>query len=148
MRARNDPPSLLTILRLIRCVRTDPDQQYVLHDALLSRYGDDYEAYVARALRYAKEYGRRWGVLVSPSRLADAERGRPMYSWAERRRTEYSAIPFRVQPVNPFAPEASRHRLTKTMRRAVFSFVAMPREEELPERAYEMRGYDRFRSGR
>ena len=151
-RYRRDPPSLLTVLRLIRQVQHAPEERDVLHDALLERYGDDYEHHIESAIDYAHRYQRPWVVLVRPTQLIDAERGRPLYSWTERKRPSrrgFDPIPFFIKPANPgdfpasFA--AARWLPSKGSRRAVVTFVAEPRKARPEGRAYHLQGWERFR---
>ena len=142
-RHRRDPPSLLTVLRLARQVQREPEQRAVLHDALLERYGDDYEWIVADAISYAYLDKRPWVVLLQPTHLTDAERNRTVYSWAERRRgvdVKRRPLPFFVRPIDyrglDYQPKSKR---------AVITFVAEPGLEEPEERPYHLRGWERGR---
>ena len=149
-RHRRDPPSLLTVLRLIRQVQRAPEERPVLHDALLERYGDDYEYHIESAIDHAHRYERAWAVLVRPTQLIDAERGRSIYSWVARRRVPQSSPPYGREPLPFFVrpldfKDLPQFSPSKGSRRAVVTFVAEPRRARPEGRAYHLQGWERFR---
>lgn len=67
-------PSLDTILRLVEQVRQKKrGAKEVLHDALLDRYGEQYEVTLRRAHEYADRYGRTYYVRLDPEALTRAD---------------------------------------------------------------------------
>lgn len=147
-RHRRDPPSLLTILRLIRRVQRAPEERDVLHDALLERYGDDYEESVQSALIHAYQDDKPYAVFVSPTYLADAEHGTELAASSRLARrllpqVRRDPIPFQVRPLD--YKRNIRYNPSRSMRRAVISFVAEPRVTAPEGRAYYIQGWERFR---
>lgn len=148
---RRDVPSLLDVLRLTRLVRRHPEDWPVLHDALLERYGDDYEQHVQTALYYAFRDNKVYAVEISPHHLIDHEHWRP-----SRRSTStvkalnvprYDASRFQLGPfrVVQFGQDRSFGGLGRRgiYSAAVVSFVAAPSSEAPRGRAYTITNYRR-----
>lgn len=66
-------PSLETITKLAQRAPRDPRSRAVLHDALLARYGRQYEASVERAIEYAHTSNEPFHVRLNVSNLVKAD---------------------------------------------------------------------------
>ena len=66
-------PTVIQILELAESTKADEAFRPVLHDALLERYGSQYEDVLARAADEAARYRRPIIVVLSPNRLGEME---------------------------------------------------------------------------